>query len=79
MAGFYITDTRDMDWEHVNWDNLKRYKYRSMSSDGSPLAQEEFDRKRDAGEPAALWAFYTNDTPPVLLEHCNLAPSAPED
>jgi hypothetical protein len=71
MATFCLTDTPDVDWATVNWDELPKFKYRHESSDGSPLAQAEFERRRDAGLPTAMWRFDTNDAPPVLVDQCN--------
>ena len=72
MASFYITETADVNWATVNIDNLTQYKYRHESRDGHPLAQEEFDRRRDAGEPAVMWRFDDNDSPPTLVDQCNV-------
>jgi hypothetical protein len=72
MASFVITDTLRVDWARINWANLIQYKYRRRSSNGSLLAQEEFDRRRAAGAPAVMWRFDTNDSPPVVVDRCNV-------
>ena len=75
MANYYITDTAEVDWSAVNWDNLMAYQYRYESSNGSLVAQDEFERRRSDGIPSVLWRFDANDTPPVLMDHCNLEPT----
>lgn len=72
MASFFITETPNVNWAAVNWDNLTQFKFRHESGEGSPLAQEEFDRRRVAGEPAVMWRFDKNDSPPVLVDRCNI-------
>ena len=54
MATFYITNSPDVDWNTTNWDELTRFKYRYESSSGAPLAQHEFDRRREAGLPTEV-------------------------
>jgi hypothetical protein len=72
MATYYITDSPDVDWTRVNWDNLTPYKHRHQSSDGHPVAQAEFDRRCEAGLPSVLWSFTGDDNPPEILDRCNL-------
>jgi hypothetical protein len=72
MATFYITDSPDVDWNTTNWDEMTRFKYRWESSSGAPLAQHEFDRRREAGLPTVMWRFDTNDSPAVLVDQCNI-------
>lgn len=72
MATYYLTDAPDVDWGTVNWEELPKFKYRYESADGSPLAQDEFDRRREAGLPTVMWRFDTNDGPAVLLDQCNV-------
>jgi len=62
----------DVDWATVNWDNVPKFSYRYESANGAPRAQEEFDRRREAGEPAVMWRFEDNHSPPVLVDQCNL-------
>ena len=50
MATYVVTESPE-----VYWDDMYNYKYRYQSSDGSPVAQDEFNRRRDAGRPAVLW------------------------
>jgi hypothetical protein len=72
MATFVLTDTPHVDWATVNWDNLPQFKYRHESSAGYPLAQEEFDRRCAAGQPTVMWRFDNNESPPTLVDRCNI-------
>ena len=44
MATYLITNSK-----HVTWDDDNTFKYRYRSTDGSPTAQSEFERRRAAG------------------------------
>ncbi len=72
MASYYITETPDVDWTRVNWDNLTEYKYRHESTEGYPVAQEEFDRRCQANQPAVMWRFDDNQSPPTEVARCNV-------
>lgn len=39
------------------WDERAKYKYRYVSSQGLPTAQEDFDARRAANLPAYLWKW----------------------
>lgn len=52
MATYTITSSMD-----ANPDIQPTFKYRYRSRDGFPLAQEEFDRRRDANKPAVMWRW----------------------
>ena len=70
MATYVITDSEEVDWEQFDWDSVVQYKHRHESTDGKPTAQEEFDRRREEGQPAVLWKFENNE--PKLMERCNV-------
>ncbi len=57
MATYTITDREDVDWN----ENCQ-FKYRYRSSDGSPTAQSEFDRRCAAGQFAILWKWEHNQS-----------------
>lgn len=65
MAVYVITDSPD-----VNWDEDFKYKYRSESQDGSPVAQDEVERRKAAGLPAVLWRWENNES--TLVERHNV-------
>ena len=77
MARYVVTENPD-----VTWDDVHNYKYRTNSTDGSPVAQEEFDRRRAAGLEVYLWRWENNQ--PTLVESHGASvdislPSTPED
>jgi hypothetical protein len=74
MASYYITETPDRRVlkRQLGADLLTEYKYRYRSSAGLPVAQEEFERRRAAGEPTVLWRIDTMESPAVLVDRCNL-------
>jgi uncharacterized protein YbjQ (UPF0145 family) len=61
MVVYVVTDSPD-----VNWDDNHMYKYRMASADGSPVAQDEVDRRRSAKQPVCLWRWENNQC--TLLE-----------
>ncbi|MBP3954372.1 hypothetical protein J8F10_03550 [Gemmata sp. G18] len=54
MAVYVITDSPDVEWTEGLWESLPHFSYRYESSDGSPTAQTEFDRRREEGLPSVL-------------------------
>jgi hypothetical protein len=72
MANYVLTDTPNIDWASVNWDNLKQYAYRNPNDAGKPSAQEEFDRRKAAGTPTVMWRFDDNESPPKEVDRCNV-------
>jgi hypothetical protein len=72
MAVYVVTDSPDVDWD----DNHK-YKYRHESTDGSPTAQDEVERRRAAGQPAYLWRWENNQS--QLVERHDAEPVAAPD
>jgi hypothetical protein len=52
MAIYVVTDD-----DSTDWDEKHRYKYRHTGRDGSAGAQDEVDRRRATGLPAALWRW----------------------
>jgi hypothetical protein len=64
MATYVITEDAN-----VTWDDEFKYKYRYESRDGLPTAQEEFERRRAARQPAVLWRWEHGE--PTLMERYN--------
>ena len=65
MATYIVSRTPDQ-----NWNEEFKYKYRYSSQNGSPVAQDEVDRRRAAGEPAVLWRWEHGE--PTLMERHNV-------
>ncbi len=64
MAWYIVTHSPDVDW-----DDDFRYKYRYESQDGSPVAQDEVERRRTARLPVVLWRWEHGE--PALVERHN--------
>jgi hypothetical protein len=65
MAFYTITDAPIDDWEER--DRRYVFKYRYRSADGSPVAQDEFDRRRNAGQSTVLMKW---DYGAKIMEQC---------
>ena len=55
---------------NTKWDEEFHYNYRYRSRDKSPVAQDEFDKRRAAGQPAVLWRW-DHPNKPVLVDQHN--------
>jgi hypothetical protein len=64
MAWYVVTNSPDVDW-----DDDYKYKSRHESQDGSPVAQDEVERRRVAGLPAVLWRWEHGEA--TLVERYN--------
>jgi hypothetical protein len=64
MATYVVTTS-----PNVDWDDEFKYKYRYNSRDGSPVAQDEVERRRAAGQAAVLWRWEHGE--PTLMERHN--------
>ena len=61
MATYVITDNaRD------GWENGLKFKYRHTSRKGHSVAQDEFDRRRAAGQKVVLWRWEHGE--PTIVE-----------
>jgi len=67
MAIYVITDDASTDWSDDH-----RYKYRRTSSDGSPVAQDEIDRRVAVGEAYVLWRWENHTS--ALVESHGISP-----
>jgi hypothetical protein len=70
MAVYVITDSPDVNWADGLWHSLNHFSYRHHSSDGSPTAQSEFDRRREEGQPSVLWKWENYE--PREMERCHI-------
>jgi hypothetical protein len=65
MGLYVVTDRADL-----TWDDDHKYKYRHESADGSAVAQDEVERRREAGQPVFLWRWENGQ--PTLVEQHNV-------
>ncbi|MDB5309832.1 MAG: hypothetical protein JWO38_4034 [Gemmataceae bacterium] len=72
MATYVVTADTNTDW-----DEEYQYKYRFTSRNGSPVAQDEINRRREAGEPVVLWRWERGQA--TLVERHTAAPAAAPD
>jgi len=72
MSQYLLTDSTDVDFDTFNWQAATRYDYRRANLKGRPFVQAELDRRRQIGQPVALWRFPRLGVPPVLMERHNL-------